>query len=323
MKPSQLFILAIILLLPITVVALAAGFGAPPPAPRDGPWMLPLAERRQALFPRTFTNSLNETVSVAAPPQRIVSATIFSDAVLLDACPPGRIGALHDLSQDSRFSPVAEQSRRFPRHTTGDPEDILAADPDLVIVSSFSRRETVQLVSGAGRVVVRFASFDSIDNIRNNLRALGWVTGLDAEVERLVDDMDARLQAVARGREQRRAWRVLHFEDGHASGARTTFGSLLTWVGAHNVADDLGIEAFGRVDIEDLLRTEPDVLVVGAPAAHEAAKRAQLLQIPGFARLQAVRAQRLLFVDSSLLQSTSHHVAAAAECIAARLDEWR
>jgi iron complex transport system substrate-binding protein len=294
--------------------------GAPESLP--GPWTRPLAERANDPFPRTFQNALGERVVIEAPPQRIVSATVFSDAVLLDACPAERIAALHELSEDPRFSPIVARSRAFPRHTSGEPEDILAARPDLVILSSFSRRETVQLVGGQRRAVVRLTRFDSIEDIQANLRALGWVLGLDREVEALVDGMQRRLAAVAQRREARARWRVLQYEDGHASGAGTTFASMLEWIGARNVAAELGLRGFQPIGVESLLLADPDALVIGCVSGREADKRAQLLQIPAFARLRAVREERLLFVDGALLQATCHHVAGAAERIAERLDEW-
>jgi iron complex transport system substrate-binding protein len=312
---------AAVLFAPLVAIgAWRALAGVPEPAP--GAWTRPLAERARDPFPRTFHNALGERVAIQTPPQRIVSATVFSDAVLLDACPHERIAALHVLSEDPRFSPIVARSRAFARHTTGEPEDILAARPDLVILSSFSRRETVQLVAGHGRAVVRLTRFDSIADIQTNLRALGYVLGLDREVEALVEAMQRRLDAVGQRRAQRTRWRVLQYEDGHASGAGTTFASMLEWIGARNVAGELGLRGFQPIGVESLLLADPDVLVIGCLPGEEAERRAQLLQVPAFHRLRAVREDRLLFVEGALLQAACHHVAGAVERIAARLDAW-
>jgi iron complex transport system substrate-binding protein len=287
------------------------------------PWRRPLEQRRHDPFPRRFVNAAGEEVWIQVPPQRIVSGTVFSDAVLLDACPRERIAALHVLSKDPRYSPVAVESQRFPRHVSGNPEEILRLEPDLVILSSFSREETRSLHAGPRCAVVRFFGFTSVGEIQDNLRALGYVLGLDDRVAELERAMDATLARVAEGRERRRRWRVLLYEANRTAGRHTTFGSLLTgWVGARNAADDLGIAETRSLESEQILAADPDALVLAAVPGEEGDVERTLRQHPVLSSLRAVKRGRLVFVPSGALQATSHHVAAAAQRIAEALDRW-
>jgi len=290
--------------------------------PYQGRWNLPLAERRHDPFPRVFVSVSGERVEVPAPPRKIVSGTIFSDAILLEICAPSRIVALHELSQDPRFSPVAAESASFPRHHRGEPEEILEMAPDMVIVSSFSREETRRMLARHGCAVLRFEGFTGIADIQSNIRALGYVLGLDQEAEALTCEMDARLAKVAAGGAKRRAWRLLHYEVGRTSGAQTTFDSLLSSVGARNAAAEAGVRGSQAMTIEQLLIEDPDALVMGVAPGKEDVARQRLLQTPGLTSLRAVRNDRLIFVPSGWLLSTSHHIVRAAEYIAAVLDRW-
>ena len=91
------------------------------------------------------------------------------------------------------------------------------------------------------RRVVRLHQVNSIQDIQNNIRALGYVLGLDDEAERVVSGMQATLKSVAQGRDRRSDWRVMYFCAGRITGTNTTFESLLGYVGAHNVAADMAI----------------------------------------------------------------------------------
>ncbi len=290
--------------------------------PQQGAWTRPVAERERDPFPRTFVNADGEVAHIAAAPQRIVSATVFSDAVLLDICPADRLAAVLELSSDARYSPVAAAAAAFPRRIGGAPEEILAAAPDLVVVAGFSRKEVRNLLGGEGCAVLRFLGFDDIGAIQNNIRALGYAVGLDRAAEGLVAEMAAELAAAANGREGRADWRLLHYASGFTSGTGTTFDALLAVVGATNAAAELSVRSFQAIAPEQVLILDPDALVVGVEPAGEAAVREQLLQLPGFAALRALQRDRLLLVPNALLLSTSHHVAQAATHIAAALDDW-
>lgn len=321
MKPFH-FAFALCGAVPVAALVFWAGGGQTSPAPVNGPWNRPLEERRADPFPRTFWNAAGDRVVVEEPARRIVSGTVFTDALLLRICPPARVRSLHQLSTDVRYSAVAAESKAFPHHHRGGAEEILALSPDFVIVSSFSREDTRRLLSRTGCPVLRFQGFSSVADIQNNMRAFGYMIGCDDATAQLVDEMDATLDLAAVGRAQRRAWRTLHYEAGRTSGSDTTYDSLLRWVGANNAALALGIVGSQAIAAEQVLALDPDALVVGVvPGGEDAAMRG-LEQVPGFESLTSIRERRVVFVPAGWLQSTSHHLAKAAMRIAETLDEW-
>ena len=97
---------------------------------------------------------------------------------------------------------------------------------------------------------------------------------------------------------------------------------ILAHVGAHNVAAEMGVGEYLRVDIEQVLDWDPDALIVPAVPGEEEKERRRIRQDPGLAVLRCVKQDRILFVSSALLGSTSHHVAEAARVIAEQLDRW-
>jgi iron complex transport system substrate-binding protein len=263
-----------------------------------------------------------EVCAIPTPPARIASGTLFTDAVLLACCPHERIAALHEVSKNPLFSPVAAVSRGFPRHLTPDPESFLAVHPDLVFLSSFSDKKLQQIVSAPGRAVIRLYGFEDIPGVQDNIRAVGYIIGRDAAAEELVETMQARLDLVAERRSERRAWRVLSWSDGFVAGKNTLFDDVLGYVGATNVAATAGVDGARHLRVERVLALDPDALVIGVMPGREAEARQQLQAVTGMASLDAVRRDRIVFVPNALLMSTTHHLAGAAEAIAATLDRW-
>ena len=310
-------------LLILAAVSLVSGCDRADANAPKGRWLLPLAERKHDPFPRTFWDQYGSEIVIPAPPERIASATVFTDAVLLDFCPRDRIAALSAKSKESEFSPVAKESQGFPKHITADPETILWVDPDLVFLSSFSDRATLRLVGSGRRQVVRLHRFNSIADIQNNIRAVGYLLGLDSKAEARVADMSARLQRIQRSARSRGAvWRALSWSGGYVAGDNTIFNDLLAYAGATNVATEKGVSGHTAVAAERILDWNPDALVVAVRPGGEDAVRKLIKQSAALRLLPAVRKDHIVFVPSALLLSTSHHVVGAAEVIAKQLNEW-
>ncbi len=170
---------------------------------------------------------------------------------------------------------------------------------------------------------MRTGLFTSLEDLQDNMRAIGYVTGLDAEVEELITEMQEKLDKVAQRADERRSWRVLDLNAAmYTSGKGSTLDGVLTYVGARNTAVEMGVGEYLRVDIEQVLDWDPDVLIVPAEPGSEEKERQRILQNPGLRVLRCVKEDRILFVSGALLGSTSHHVAEAAVAIAEQLDRW-
>ena len=312
-------------LLVATLLALAVT-GALPEDDSDAaprPWSRPLEERAADPFPRFYRSTNGNVVSIAQPPQRIVAGSVLSAEVLLSICPPERIAAIHETAVDPRYCAIAEEVAAFPRHTGPDPEEIISYRPDLVITDSFTWAGTQTLLEEAGVTVVRTGMFRTLDDLEDNMRGIGYVTGLDEEVEELIRGMREQFARLASGADARRGWRVLDLNAAmYSSGRGSTLDGILAHVGARNVAAENGVGEYLRVDIEQVLGWDPDVLIVPVVLGEEEKERRRIRQDPGLRVLRCVQQDRIMFVSGALLGSTSHYVAEAGRVIAEQLDRW-
>ncbi|HEX8090217.1 MAG TPA: ABC transporter substrate-binding protein [Blastocatellia bacterium] len=271
----------------------------------------------KASYPRELRDGNGATLKLMARPQRMVSQTLGTDEILLAICSPDRIVGLSSVSQDPQYSPIIEQARSLGLPALKSAEEILRLNPDLIFVASYSRAEVVDLLHAAGAPVFRFASYERIEDIKNNIRNIGYATGDDqnatalvAQMEREIDAVRARLPA---GGERPR---IMSYSGGVTAGAGTLFDDIIRTAGAINVTAEQGLKGFPKVSSEHVAKWDPDFLVTGAyPGKFDEARRL-LLADPAIASSRAARGGKIIVLDNHYYLSVSHYVVRAIEALA-------
>lgn len=255
-------------------------------------------------------------------PQRIVAASVLAAEVLLEIAPREHIVGVHRLAADPRFSLVAAQVEGL--HLLGaDPEQLLAVRPDLVITDAFTKAETQQLLTAAHVAVVRTAVPTSFEDVAANVRRIARMCHVEAAGERLVAAMNDELRRVSEGGHGLGSWRVCSLDgDMHTHGRGSLFDAVVAAAGATNLAAQRGVGPFRKLDVEALLLWRPDALVLSAVPGQESEERKWLHGHPGLRLLPCVQRDRVVFVPSALLGSTSQHLVGAAERLQQTLREW-
>jgi cobalamin transport system substrate-binding protein len=280
----------------------------------DSPTTIPAART----FPRELRDAKGETLTLQREPQRIVSQTLGTDEILLAICPPERVAALSDLAEDENYSNAVEAARRIPNRTTEGPEQILQFKPDLIFVASYSRAETVELLKASNAPVFRFANFNSIEDVKSNIRTAGYATGMDDAAEKLVRTMEADLAAVrARVPKNGPPLRVMSYDrPGYTAGSNTLFDDVVRAAGAVNLCAEKGIKGFAKISSEKILEWQPDFLITGANRGKEKSVRDRLLEDPAVANSKAGRAGRIIVIDNRHFLTVSQHVVGFVEDLA-------
>jgi iron complex transport system substrate-binding protein len=284
-------------------------------APGDAITTVPAAARP---FPRELRDAKGETLILPREPQRIVSQTLGTDEILLAVCPPGRVVALSNLAEDGDYSNVVEKARRIPGRTTEGPEQVLQFKPDLIFVASYSRAETVELLKTSRAPVFRFANFDSIADIKSNIRTVGYATGTDDAAEKLARKMDEDLAAIrARVPKNEPPLRAMSYDQlGYTAGSNTLFDDVVRAAGAVNICAEQGIKGFAKINSEKILEWQPDFLITGANRGKEKSVRDRLLEDPAVANSKAARAGRIIVIDNRHFLTVSQHVVRFVEDLA-------
>jgi iron complex transport system substrate-binding protein len=250
------------------------------------------------------------TVTIKARPQRIVSQTLATDEILLAVCEPERIIAFSKFALDPEYSNVADIVRQQNVRQVESTEDIVTLNPDLIFIASYSRAEIAEQLKTVGAPVFRFASFASIDDIKKNIRSVGYATGDDERAAAIVAEMERRLEnSRARIPHGGKPPRVLSYGlSGSTAGSDTLFDDILRTVGAINVAAERGLKGFQRISAEQITEWQPDFIITGsAPNTLEDTRR-RLLANPAVAASNAARAGHIIIMDNQLFLAVSHHI---------------
>jgi ABC-type Fe3+-hydroxamate transport system substrate-binding protein len=250
-----------------------------------------------------------ESVSIAQPATRIVSLNPTSTELLF------ALGAGARLVGRSQYDVHPSAARDVPDLGPGlvpSVERVLAAHPDLVVLyASADNRPAATTLRAAGVAVVSLRT-DRIVDFERTTRLLGQLTGTSPAAELLLDSVTATLDRVRRATASLPRPRVfLHAWESPLMtiGAGSFLSELVSIAGAQNVFEDLP-QPSAQVAFEEVLRRDPDALLVGPQSALE------LQGIPRWQMLRAVRERHLLVFDTLLVGRPSVRLGEAAVSLA-------
>ena len=250
----------------------------------------------------------------------MVSQSVGTDELLLALADATQIAALSHISHDDRFSPVANEAKRYPAINDSDVESVLRFRPDLVLAASYTRPETLSLLRRAGVRLVVLDRFDTLEDVYASLRYLGRELGQEGRAEQVINHSRARAAALAARLKGVRPVRVLSAGVyPFTSGAGTTFQDICEHAGALNVAAEAGLRGHAPTPTEKLLVWKVEVLV----ASGDDQIKARLGELPHYRALPAYKAGRVVVIPGPMMSSVSHHRIATYEALARALHPER
>jgi iron complex transport system substrate-binding protein len=272
-------------------------------------------------FPRTLIDGLGREITLDEPPQRIVSATLGSDEILYALVGPERLLGVTFFADDPMISNIAGQAGEI-EHTdiSGSPEQMISLDADLVVLASYSNPAALDQLIEAGVPVLVLTEFNSLDEIRANIRLLGQATGEEVRAEALIAEMDARLETVRETVQDQTPPRVLYYEFGGVTyGPGSTVDEIITLAGGENVIAETDLGPYPLIDSEFILATDPDVILLGGWFSETGDPVESFSEDPAFATLRAVQNGRVYPINDAHLTNVSHYIADGVEDVARAL----
>lgn len=247
--------------------------------------------------PIEVRDALGRTVVLPAPPQRLV--TIFaSNAELVAAL--GLADRIVGVEEYTRFPPEAAAKPKVGGRLGFSVDAVVAQRPDLVIVTP-ARQAANQLVDPMERlgVPVIVLLSRSVGEVLDNIRLVGRATGVPERGDVLAQTLQARLDRVAQQVAGRPAPRIVMVTGRVGNGmllvarSDTYTGEAMVLAGGRFAIAGRG--AVAQVSPEAILASDPDVLLfAGTKAALD-----DLVQLPGWRDMRAVREQRAVTVSRS------------------------
>ncbi len=211
----------------------------------------------------------------------MLSINLCADQMVLLLAQSQQILALSSLSREKSGSYFHQRAMAYPQV---DPvaEDILKYAPDIVLTGPYTSRYTLSLLDELGVQVESLSIANSIEDVLFNIKIVGALLAQSARAAEIAEHIRLTLsqysdQVSALLQKSNHRPRAAVFDaNGYTVGAESIRGEAMRLAGWHNVAEERGITSYGVLDLEDLIRLQPDALIE-SPYSEDTYSRGQRL----------------------------------------------
>jgi iron complex transport system substrate-binding protein len=261
-------------------------------------------------------DSQGNVIKLVQKPQRIVSLTLGTDEIVLGLVPIERITALTYLADDPGISNVAEQAKKIPKKVKANPEEIIALQPDLLIIADWQPIDLIQTIREAGIPVYVYKTPSTIMDVKQVIQEIAHVVGEEESGKQIVTRMDRQLSIVATALEkvipeQRKT--VVQFSlMGGSGGKGSLFDDICQYASVVNGAAKVGVGMNSLMSKEQVVQANPDVFIL--PTWDYTGKRdlnqfkAEIQDDPAFQTLTAIKQQQLFMMPDRHLTCSSQYI---------------
>lgn len=200
--------------------------------------------------------------TLQAQPQRVLSLNLCADQLLIDLLEPWRIVGLTTLSTDPELSYHYQTAARFNQHH-GQLEEILSLQPDLIVAGRYTTSTTTQLLKSLGYPVYIHEVPDNIPGMYEQIRKLGEVLEVQDQAHALISRIEHQLQNIQRSYVGPRHLAAVYYANGMSMGEKSVVNDVLLLTGFDNLTAKLGIDHYSALPLEELIRAQPDLIVLG------------------------------------------------------------
>ena len=262
----------------------------------------------------TVVDDGGREVSVAAPPSRIISMIPARTETIVRLGAADRLVARTAFDEDPSLAhlPSTEQA------LIPSVEWLARLRPELVVMwRDGTTRTTATRLTELG-IPAYGAAIETLDDVDSTIRRIGRLLGLDARADSLVARVHEELDEVRRaveGRERPRVLYVVGRDPAMTAGPGTFADELIAVAGGQNVFSD-GPAGWPQIGLEEILRRQPDVLIVPTGDWDGDGLLAWFRRTPGWRELRAVREGRVYAVDATIFNRPGPRVGQVARRIA-------
>lgn len=218
----------------------------------------------------------------------VASINLCADQLVLALADPQQILTVSWLSADPEESLFASEAARHPLNY-GTAEELLRFHPDVVIAGAYTNAFTRALLLRLGYRVVELEPETTVAEIESNLRRVADAVGRPERGDQLVAIIRAESRTLDAHRPVRAPAAVVVRPGGYTVGRHSLADELMTLAGMRNVAAEQGLDRWGSLSMETLLRSAPELIVLTGYRLAQPSLANMVLEHPALTRLRAQR----------------------------------
>ena len=267
----------------------------------------------------TVTDMLGREVSLDAPAEKIVAVTAANVEVLYAL---GAGDTLVGRGEWCNYPPEALEVTSVESGYNTNIEQIIALEPDLVIMSTMAQDQWDQL--DAAGIPVLVIDAQDIAGVYESIRLIGAVVDKDEEAEKLVADMEA---AFAELTVSESTGKTVYFEISAlewglwAAGPGTFMDEIGQMLGLTNIFSDVD-SAWAQISQEQVIERNPDYIVTTSMyGGDDESTVAEILGREGWGDIEAVKNGNVFSADNDQMTRPGPRLVEAAQALAAFLNK--
>ena len=247
----------------------------------------------------TVTDATGTTVTIPAKPKRILGNSASIDTMLLSVVTPDKLVAATEADRDPVISYIADDTKDIPLTVplTGlSMEIITEAKPDLIVASTYTSGNDLNMYRSMGIPVVVIDGPKSIQQVKDDVRIIASAVDEKERGENVIRKMDSELSEIDSRLGQETGKKPVVYlvsQMTRYGGPGSMFNELLTRARIDNAITLAGGMNGQATSTELIVKTDPDMLFVSTDRDSDttgAAKyRDDFLANPAIASMRAAK----------------------------------
>jgi iron complex transport system substrate-binding protein len=273
------------------------------------------AEKQPPAYPRIIVDDLGRNVTIPEKPARIISLyPSFTETLFALGAGEQVVG----VTKYCDYPPEASQKEQVGGVTTPDLEKVVALNPDVVLVDARLQQKLVNGLENFGLTVVALYP-KNLEEIIENIRLIGKVTGHEPEAKKLTADIEKRVKFITdrtkelADSERPRVFYLVWYDPLKTMGPGSLVDELLQLAGGQNIAADAK-EEVAAYSLEMVVQHNPQVIIL-AGGSMTSITIDDLKALEQWQVIDAVKQDRVYMIDAALIAGARPRIVDGLEMI--------
>lgn len=270
------------------------------------------------------TDALGNKVKIPKKPEKILGDSAAIDTMILGVVAPDHLAGATEADRDPAISYIAEETKdiKMTVPLMGlSMEQVTEARPDLIVASTYTDGNEIQMYRNLGIPVVIIKGPRSIQQVKDDVRIIAAAAGEKERGEKVISEMDRQLAEIDDVLSKQQGKKPVVFlisQMTRYGGPGSMFHELLTRAGLENAIAKAGVMNGQMISPELIVKADPDIFLVSKDRTSDitgAGKyRDQFLANPAIASMRA--ASHVVPIDDKYIYAASQNCVYAIKALA-------
>lgn len=263
-------------------------------------------------FPVTLQMEDKE-VTIENKPEKILPMSLETAEIVLALTDASDVVATTKGIDDPLLSTKTEEGKQIEQRigaaTNMDPEEIIAHDTDLLVMTKMYGQEedAEEILTQFDTPMLAFEPFVTVEKFQSALEVVGEAIGEKETATKLVADMNSEIEAIQANIPEDESPKVLVLSEVGGDMGPFMLGptnisyDLVKLAGATPAADVIDMKRSAPAEMEQILKVDPDYIILLDFFGKGEASFEKLMNDPGWNTLQAVKEDKILLDEAKYI----------------------